>query len=66
MKSKTNSANKPKSKWNPDKYYSRTPNVRSFEEIQQLLEQAKASGDHFQIKVWTDYLNALKAKKEKK
>jgi predicted phosphatase len=66
MKSKTSSVIKPKSKWNSDKYYDRTPNVRSFEEVQQLLEQAKASGDKFQTKIWSDCLKALKARKENK
>lgn len=43
----------------------RNPKARSFEEIQQKLEQAKVSGDKFQIRVWTDVLNRLKSKEVK-
>jgi hypothetical protein len=35
---------------------------RSLEEVIQKLEQAKVSGDHFQIKVWTAVLEKLKSK----
>lgn len=35
------------------KQSNRMPNSRSKEEVEQLLSQAKHSGDHFQIKVWT-------------
>lgn len=40
----------------------RNPKTRKLEEVQQLLEQAKVSGDKFQQRVWQAVLDKLKNK----
>lgn len=47
-----------------DKPKRRNPAARKLEDVKQKLYQAQASGDRFQVKIWTDVLKKLENDKK--